>query len=435
MIPANELTATEVVAEIRSGSLAVTDIAQAIIARFDARDADVRAFAYFDRDYILDQARILDAMRFKGPLHGVPIGIKDVINTKDMPTEHNNERYAGSRPGVDAACVDTLRAAGALLIGKTMTTEFAESDVGGATRNPLDLSRTPGGSSSGSAAAVADFQSAIALGTQTGGSTIRPASFTGIYGWKPTWNSISREGLKMLSISCDTLGLYSRSAEDLALLADIFDISPLEEPAPESIADLRIAVVGFPVWPKALPSTEKAMTEGCEQLRAAGATVIDLELPQLFDSLHDAHSTIVAAESHSAFLNEYRNNPALSEKLRSRVEDRDRRTAASYRAAYVLADKCRAIFDDIASEHDCVLAPSATGEAPLGIEWTGDAVFNSMWTLLQVPVVNVPGFYGSANMPVGLSLIGRRYQDRKVIAAAELAGGLFSTPGHRIGAV
>jgi Asp-tRNA(Asn)/Glu-tRNA(Gln) amidotransferase A subunit family amidase len=175
---------------VHAGTLTVAAIAEAVIARIEERDADVQAFAYFDKAAVRRQAQALDAAPVKGPLHGVPLGIKDVFNTRDMPTAHNSPRYEGSRPGVDAACVDTLRAAGALLVGKTVTTEFAATLRGGKTRNPRDLRRTPGGSSSGSAASVADFQTTIALGTQTGGSTIRPGSFNGIYAMKPTWNSI-----------------------------------------------------------------------------------------------------------------------------------------------------------------------------------------------------------------------------------------------------
>ena len=425
MIPINALTASEVAAKIRSRDLSVEDVAQAVVKRVNARDSQVHAFSYFDSKYVLEQARFLDVGPVKSAIHGVPVGIKDVIDTKDMPTGHHSSRYSGSRPGVDAACVDTLRAMGALLVGKTVTTEFAASSIGGPTRNPLDLARTPGGSSSGSAAAVADFQCAIAMGTQTGGSIIRPASFTGIYGWKPTWNSVSREGVKMVSATCDTVGFYSRSADDLSLLADIFDLDALDEPGPASLAGMRVAVVRSSVWPHASPATQDALAECTDLLRAAGTTVVDLEMPAMFETIQDAFRKIISAESHSAFLNESFNNPELLEDLRATVERRGTMAAADYRNAYKVADTCRAAFDDIAAEFDVILTPSATGEAPVGIEWTGDAVFNSMWTLLQVPVVNVPGLTGPDRMPVGISLTARRYQDRKVIAIAKLVGALL----------
>jgi len=426
MTAANELTASEIVAQVASGEVTVQDVATAVLARIQARDADVSAFAFLDPDQVLDQARVLDAATERGPLHGVPLAIKDVINTSDMPTGHHTQRYEGHRPGVDAACVDTLRAAGVLVVGKTVTTEFAATGVGGPTRNPLDPTRTPGGSSSGSAAAVADFQATIALGTQTGGSTIRPASFTGVYGWKPTWNSISREGLKMYSASCDTVGLYARSARDLALLADVFDLDPPEAPAPPGLEGARVGVCRSPVWSRALPATQQALAEGADRLRTAGAVVTDLELPAVFDGLLGAHRTIMRREGRSAFLNEYRNTPDLDEAFRAMVENRDGLTPADCRRAYRLADTCRAVFDDLAGDVDVVLTPSTTGEAPVGIGSTGDPSFNSLWTLLQVPVVNVPGLSGPAGLPVGLSLVARRYQDRTTIAFAELAGQVFA---------
>jgi amidase len=423
----NELSARAVVAGTSAGDFTVQDVAHAIIDRVHERDEAVRAFAYFDESYLLAQAAALDGATVRGPLHGVPIGVKDVINTKDMPTEHHTPRYAGSRPGVDAACVDTLRGAGALLVGKTVTTEFAATGNGGPTRNPHDPTRTPGGSSSGSGASVADFQATLALGTQTGGSTIRPASFNGVYGWKPTWNSVSREGLKMYSASCDTLGLYARTADDLALLADVFDIDPLESPLPADLDGVRIGLCRSPAWSNALPATQQALSTGAAQLRAAGAIVTDLDLPTMFDGIADAQRVILRREGRAAFLNEYRNTPDLLDSFKAIVENRLELTADQCRDAYRLADQCRGAFDDIAAGFDVILTPSATGEAPVGIAQTGDASFNSMWTILQVPVVSVPGQVGPAGMPVGLSLVSRRYQDRKVIAFASMAGAAFSS--------
>ena len=419
------MTAAEVVAAVKAGDLTATGVAEAVIDRYNERNADVEAFAYFDPDKIRADAKQLDAATEKGPLHGVPVALKDVINTRDMPTQHHNARYAGSRPGIDASCVDTLRAAGSLLVGKTVTTEFAATGNGGPTKNPLDPTRTPGGSSSGSAAAVADFQAALALGTQTGGSTIRPGSFCGIYALKPTWNAVSREGLKMYSATCDTAGFYARSAADLMLVADVFNLDQPQTPLPASLEGLRVAVCQTPSWPRALPATQQALGDGAASLAAAGAVVTELTLDGDFLGLPDAHHTILATEGRSAFLGEYRNNPGLRDSFKGIVENRDGLTPAAAREAYQLADRCRAQIDDIAARHDVILAPSATGEAPVGIDSTGDATFNGMWTVLQVPVVNIPGHAGPAGMPVGLSFVGRRYDDRRVIAAAGLAGALW----------
>lgn len=426
MTSPEQLTAAEVVAAVTADDLTVADVAEAIIARYNARNADVEAFAYFNPDQIRADAKKLDEASEKGPLHGVPVGLKDVINTRDMPTEHHNTRYVGSRPGIDASCVDTLRAAGALLVGKTVTTEFAATANGGPTKNPHDPARTPGGSSSGSAAAVADFQAALGLGTQTGGSTIRPGSFCGVYALKPTWNSVSREGLKMYSATCDTTGFYARSAADLMLIADVFSLDPPETPLPASVEGLKVAVCQTPNWPRALPATQQAMADGAASLAVAGAVVTELTLDGDFLGLIDAHRKILSREGRSAFLGEYRNNPGLTDYLKAIVENRDKMTPTEAREAYKLVDRCRAQIDDIIAAHDVILAPSSTGEAPVGIASTGDASFNGMWTALQVPVVNIPGQTGPAGMPVGLSFVGRRYDDRRVIAAAGLAGALWA---------
>lgn len=431
-----QLDATAVAEEVRSGRLRVREVAESVLGRIEQRDADVLAWSHLDPDAVLARADELDAREVKGPLHGVPVGIKDVINTRDMPTEHHTARYVGSVPGVDAACVDTLRSAGALLVGKTVTTEFAATSDGGPTRNPHDPTRTPGGSSSGSGAAVADFQAAVALGTQTGGSTIRPASYNGVYALKPTWNSISREGLKMYAASCDTLGLYTRSARDLALLADVFRLDAPETPLPGTLEGLRIGVCRTPAWSQATDATRAALREAADLAAASGATLVDLDLPVEFDELPRVHRTILRREGRSAFLNEHLASPDLKPFFHDIVLGADavdtigwrtgELTAEDFRAAYRAADRCRATFDDIAAGVDVVLTPSATGEAPVGIANTGLSVFNSMWTILQVPVVNVPGLVGPAGMPVGVSIVTRRYQDRWAIAAAGLLGDVLA---------
>lgn len=423
-----KLDATTLSQRVRTGMVRVTDIAESLIDRIAEREPQVKAYAFFDPDLVRDRARLLDEVPRKGPLHGVPIAVKDVINTYDMPTAHNTARYAASRPCIDAACVDTLRAAGALIVGKTVTTEFAATLRGGATRNPRQLEHTPGGSSSGSAAAVADGMATLALGTQTGGSTIRPASYCGVYGWKPTWNSISREGLKMSSATLDTVGLYARSAADLMLLADVFAIEELESPLPSALDGVRVAVCRTPVWSRAEPATIATIEQAVAGLQARGAVVTELLLPTEFETLHQSHRIISRREGRSAFLNEYRTTPDLHDEFKATVENRAGTSVAEIRAAYRHADACRAVWDDLAAPFDAVLTPSAPGEAPRGHDVTGDASFNSMWTLLQVPVVNVPGALGPSGLPVGLSLTARRYEDRKVIGLSALLGQVLATP-------
>ncbi len=253
------LTATQMLQRLRAGTTTIERLVRACLARIEARDPEVLAWSYIDPDTAIRTAREMDKRPDKGPLHGLPIALKDIFDTFDMPTQHNSPIYVGSRPSTDAACVGTLRAAGALILGKTDTSEFAGMGRLAATRNPHDLTRTPGGSSSGSAAAVADCQVPLALGTQTGGSLIRPASYCGVYALKPTWSAVSAEGVKLGAISLDTVGWYGRCVADLALLADVFDLHDDVPPSPRKAADLRIAVhrLGYqhrpwparPPWP------------------------------------------------------------------------------------------------------------------------------------------------------------------------------------------
>ena len=322
--------------------------------------------------------------------------------TADMPTQHNSPLYEGSFPTVDAGCIKTLRAAGALIFGKTDTTEFASVTRGGTARHPLDPSRTPGGSSSGSAAVVGDNQVPIGLGTQTAGSTIRPGSFCGIYAMKPTWGAINREGLKMLALSLDTLGLFARSADDLDLLADVFALEDRTPAKPFTLRGARIAACRSPAWDKTEPATREAFERGISLLREAGAEVEPLELPPAFSSLPDNHATVMAGEAHVSFLSEIRAQPELlHDDLTAMAKNSKGITKAALVAAYDAAAQCRIEFDEIAAGFDAVLTPSARGEAPVGTT-TGDAAVNAMWTLLHVPVISVPGFTGPSGLPVGL---------------------------------
>jgi amidase len=429
MIRANELTATEALSLMRTGKLSVEEMAQACLARIRERDPTVRGWVYLDPDLVLRNARELDKRETKGPLHGVPIAVKDVIMTADMPTQHNSPLYKESFPTVDAGCITTLRAAGALIFGKTDTTEFAAVTRGGTARNPFDASRTPGGSSSGSAAVVADMQAPIALGTQTAGSTIRPGSFCGIYAMKPTWGAISREGLKMLALSLDTLGLFARSAEDLDLLADVFALEDRIPAAPFDLRGARIAACRSPAWGNTEPATRDAFERGVGLLKKAGAVVTLLELPPAFSSLADHQTTVMFGEARASFLSEIRAQPELLHEDLSAMARNDKGiTRAALIAAYDAAAQCRMAFDEIAAGYDAVLAPNARGEAPVGTV-TGDASVNGMWTLLHVPVISVPGFAGPNGLPVGLSLISPRYTDRRLLSVAKEIGPIFGAQG------
>ncbi|KAL1870811.1 hypothetical protein VTK73DRAFT_2403 [Phialemonium thermophilum] len=418
-------SATEVLARIRGGDLTVEQYARSLLARIESRNAAVNAWAYLNPELVLEQAKKLDQVPVdkRGPLHGIAIAVKDVIYTKDMPTQFNSPAYDGHAPEVDAASIIVLRHAGALILGKTTTTEFAATTRGPMTRNPHDSSRTPGGSSSGSGAAVGDFQAPIALGTQTGGSTIRPGSFNGIYAYKPTWNSISREGQKIYSLILDTLGLYARSVADLELLADVFQLQDdAAPPADFQIAGAKFAVCKTMLWPHVGPGTASALDKAVQILKASGAEVDEITLPESLQDLPSWHSTIMNSDGRTAFLPEYYTSKELiSEQLIDQVENKRGISRAEQLKAFDSVAAARPVVDQILAQYAAVLVPSVPDEAPEGIDSTGSAVFNGIWTALHTPVVNIPGFQGENGLPVGVSLVAPRYFDRHLLRVSDKA--------------
>jgi Asp-tRNA(Asn)/Glu-tRNA(Gln) amidotransferase A subunit family amidase len=420
-----DLTAAEAAAQLHSGALTAEWLARACLERVATRDADVRAWTFIDPAGVIARARELDKRQARGPLHGLPVGVKDVILTHDMPTQHNSPLYQGHHPKLDAACVSLLRSAGAIVLGKTDTVEFASTGRRALTRNPRNLAYGPGGSSSGSAAAVADRHVPLALGTQTAGSVVRPASFCGVWGMKPTWGLVSREGAKTNAYSLDTIGWFGRSAADLALIYDVYDPEP-GKIEPLGLASARVAVCRTPVWDQASPETRAALEDGAAALRSAGATVIDWELPASFRDLPQLQILVMRAEARSAFLADARAHPGqLEDSLQAQVDNAFGYTRADLLHAYNTAAACRAEFDRLAAGFDAILAPSAPGIAPEGLASVGDPTFNGLWTLLHVPTVNVPGFSGPHGLPVGLTVTGPRFADRKVLAAAQAFGQAF----------
>jgi Asp-tRNA(Asn)/Glu-tRNA(Gln) amidotransferase A subunit family amidase len=427
------LTAAEAASLIRDRSLSAEELTRSCLDRIAAREALIRAWLFLDPDRALRQAREADKRQAAGlplgPLHGLPLGVKDVIDTADMPTTQNSAIYAGAQIGRDAACVAVARAAGALILGKTDTVEFAAGGRKALTRNPFNPAHTPGGSSSGSGAAVGDFMVPLGFGTQTAGSHIRPASFNNLYALKPSWSLVSREGLRMSAISLDTLGWFGRSVADLALVAAAFrlpglGVHGLGAGLAPAIRGLRVGLCRSPVWERIEPAGAAALETAARRLEAAGAIVEPLELPAPFAGLTAARDVIARHEGSAAFLPEYLAAHALlAPDIRARVETRETREtfdAAGLLAAYALADACRPAFDALFGPRlDVVLTPAAPGEAPEGLHTTGDWIFNGMWTLLHVPCLAIPCIRGPRGLPVGIQLVGPRLDDARLLAIAE----------------
>jgi Asp-tRNA(Asn)/Glu-tRNA(Gln) amidotransferase A subunit family amidase len=425
------LTATQAAAEIASGALSAESYARACLARIDALDGEIKAFVHLDREHVLPQARALDARRIEGhplgPLHGVPVAIKDIIDTADYPTELGSPLAAGRRPEHDATVVARLRAAGAVIIGKAVTTEFAYFHPG-PTRNPHDRTRTPGGSSSGSAAAVAAHMVPLALGTQTNGSVIRPAAFCGVFAIKPSHGLVSRAGVLPLSRTLDHVGPFARSLPDLALALDVIaghdpadpDSRPFASPdfravqagSPPAIP--HFAFVRTPVWDKAEVETKAAFEE---LIAALGDAVTAVDLSPSFAQAWDTHRTIMATEmAHNLAPVIGRGEP--SEVLGRLIAEGKRVSAVDYLAALAAAPRYAAILADILNEYDAIITPAAPGVAPRRLDITGDPAFCTLWTLTGLPALSLPLLAGEGGLPIAVQLIGAPSRDARLLRTA-----------------
>jgi amidase len=416
--PLHELAATEIVEAIAAGKASCEAVARACLERIAAREPEVQAWQYLDPAQVIAQARALDRSGRRGPLFGVPFALKDIIDTCDMPTEYGSPIYKGHRPVGDAACAALSRKAGGVLMGKTVTTEFANR-YAGKTRNPFDPARTPGGSSSGSAAAVGDFHVPLAIGTQTTGSTIRPASYCGAFGYRPTYGDLRCSGVKEAAGSLDTLGLIARSIEDIALYRDVLlGIEP--RPLRAEAGNPRIGFCRTPVWPRLEPYTQRLLEDAAGGLARAGAKVVEVTLPAGFEQLEDAQRWIAAFEFARNFTWEIENHwERISEQLRNgRIRDGLSCTLERYLEARGLAERCRAILADVFGDCDVLLAAAATGEATVGLSLTGSAAPCAIWTTVHAPSVTIPVFKGPNGLPVGAQIIARRNEDRRLFAAA-----------------
>ncbi|KAJ6447170.1 Guanine nucleotide-binding protein negative regulator 1 [Purpureocillium lavendulum] len=439
--PLGGLSATEIHDAIQGGKVTVQQYAQSLIRRIEDRDSIVHAWVHFDKEAILSQAKALDAMppEARGPLHGVAVGIKDIFLARDMPTRYFSPIHEHDGRGAsDSAAVGVLRSAGALILGKTATTELAATTVGGPCVNPRSVDGkvyTPGGSSSGSAAAVADRQVPLAVGTQTGGSIVRPGSFCGVWALKPTWGLVSTEGVSRFSVTCDTVGFFANTADDLDLVSRVFRLDidndsddEASRKPPFQVAGARIAMIKTHVWELAKPATRAAWERGRELLVAAGALVDDVNLPGEFARCHAWREVVAGSEARSAFLSRYsEDKDKLHESLRPFVERRHTPGRKEILEAHDGIAALRREWDSLAAQYDAVITPSVTGEAPEGLGDTGSAIFNAMWTVLHAPTLNVPGFVGPKGLPVGLTVVGGRYTDMEVLKAGKAIGEVFRT--------
>jgi Asp-tRNA(Asn)/Glu-tRNA(Gln) amidotransferase A subunit family amidase len=416
MRPLYELTAAEAAGAIADGTITSEALVQACLERIDSRESTVGAWTYLDPDHALAQARACDRRAGNGVLHGVPVGIKDIIDTCDMPTGYGSPIYANHQTAWDAACVALLRAAGAVILGKTVSTEFAMFTPG-KTANPHNPAHTPGGSSSGSAAAVADCMVPLALGSQTAGSIIRPASFCGVVGYKPTHGEFPVAGIKALSQTLDTLGGFARSVDDLTLLRATLvgspsRLTPLDRPP-------QIGLCRTPQWPHATAATHEAIEHAGRVLTAAGAEVRDFDLPEGFEQLAAAQEAIQIFEGARCCAYElYAHREQLSPKLLDLLDAAEYLPYEAYAEAIALSDTCRNQLEALFTDHDVLLVPSAPGEAPAGLGATGNPIFNRMWTLLHTPAVNLPGLTGPNGLPVGVQVIGPIGADDRLLSVA-----------------
>jgi Asp-tRNA(Asn)/Glu-tRNA(Gln) amidotransferase A subunit family amidase len=375
----------------------------------------VRAWVHVAAEEALAQARAAD----RGSLmKGVPFGVKDIFDTADMPTGYGSPIYTGCRPSFDASAVALPRTAGGIALGKTVTTEFANRHPG-PTGNPHNLAFSPGGSSSGSAAAVADFMVPLAIGTQTGGSVIRPAAYCGIVGFKPSYGLFPPAGMHPNTESLDTVGIMARAVADIALFRAALMAMPYEPPAmPERPP--RLGLCRTPFWDKAQPEGGAVLEAAAATLAASGATIVDAELPPACGDVAEVQRRLSAFESVRVHAPErHRHEALLSPDLNdAKIADGKKLSLADFRAAWRDAERARAVAQDWAKDFDAVLTLPAPGQAPRGLDHTGDAVFNALWTMLYMPCLTLPAGEGPDGLPVGIQLVGSRHDDHCLLATA-----------------
>ena len=422
---------------LEQGLLTSQELVTSCLARIDELEPTIGAWAHMDRERALQQAQAADEFRKTGlpigALHGLPIGIKDIIDTADYPTERGSVLHQGRQPQRDATLVSLLKEAGAIILGKTVSTEMAVY-APGKTRNPHNPEHTPGGSSSGSAAAVSAAMVALSVGTQTNGSVIRPASYCGVYGFKPSFARISRHGVLEQSPPLDTIGVFARDLDDLALIADVlmrFDaqdaaMRPLAPPCIARLMDEQVpgdphfAFVRTPVWDQVETVTKEALRELIESANETLPKTVDIvDLPDSFAQLHEDHRRVMEGDLACSFADEYQRGKAqLSEVLRTMIERGQRVSEDEYRQSVARINDYVDYLEQIFEDYDAILTPSTPGPAPAGLEATGSPVMNTIWTFCGTPAINLPLLQNEAGLPIGVQLVGARNDDARLFRSA-----------------
>lgn len=420
MTLANELTASQARVALDQGRISAEELLAACLARIAEREGTVGAWGHLAGDSAQAEAKGQD-LRGRGgpatsglPLSGLPIGVKDIIDTADMPTTYGSAAYAGHQPKSDAACVALVRAAGGIILGKTVSTEFAYFQPG-KTANPHNPAHSPGGSSSGSAAAVADYMVPFAFGTQTGGSVIRPAAFCGVVGYKASFGALPLYGVKALSHDLDTLGWFCREVADIHLMRAALVGAPAGAAAPGGPP--RIGLCRTHEWAQADGDSQAAVLAAAGSLEAAGAEVVEIDLAPPFAGLVESQKLVMAQNAARDLAFEYnQERDRLSSHIIALIEQGQAVDFAAYQAALAAAEEGRRLLREVFAKVDVLLCPSAPGEAPKGLETTGDPVFNRLWTLLGNPCVNLPGHKGRNGLPVGVQAVGPLGADEALLS-------------------
>jgi len=426
---ANTLSASAAAQAMRAGRLTSEQLVQACLERIADREPEVHAWSAIDPEAALACARARDREPPRSPLHGVPIGIKDVIDTADLPTEYNSPIYRGHHPAQDADIVARARATGMVILGKTVTTEFATRGKSGPTLNPHNPLYSPGGSSSGSAAAVADCMVPLGIGTQTAGSIIRPASYCGVIGFKPTFDALAPHGMKTISHTLDTLGFHARTIADAALVFSVLSNRPAPDFTRAAQLKLNVAISRTPYWALAQARTRGALSDAAHQLAAAGVHVSELPDSAPHPELGAALDVVSDFESWRNLEHERTHHPdLLSEGVREKLNRGAAISDARYHDALQLIAECGKTIARLFARYDCIITPSAPGIAPLFADnTTGDAAFNKLWTALGLPCVGVPVPVPSGSMPVGVQIVAARGEDERALLAAHAIQRILTT--------